>query len=128
MTDAGVEANDIDLAVPFGMGMVDRDATEMAGWNAAFGSRLAEIPALTTRGATGNCGAGAGAIDFVAATMAVYQRTVPPSINTDELDADCNFRFVNDGPVDAKITHAVTSTQALAGGQTAALVLKRFEE
>jgi 3-oxoacyl-[acyl-carrier-protein] synthase II len=93
-----------------------------------FGDRLSRIAALTTRGALGNCGAGAGAIDFAAAVMAMHHRTIPPSVNTGDADPASRFGFVQDDPIDARVEHAVTTANALAGGQTAALVIRRFAE
>lgn len=126
--DAGVEVADIDLVSPFGIGIGNMDASEMTGWNAVFGDRLCEIPAITTRPATGFCGAGCGAIDFAATVMSLYRNTVPPTPNTDALAETCRFSFVQRDPVDARIRAAVTLGYSLAGGQTAALVVKRFEE
>ncbi|MCH9034052.1 MAG: ketosynthase chain-length factor, partial [Planctomycetes bacterium] len=81
-----------------------------------------------TRPATGFCGAGCGAIDFAATVMSLYRNTVPPTPNTDALAETCRFSFVQRDPLDAKIRAAVTLGYSLAGGQTAALVVKRFEE
>ena len=88
---------------------------------------LAEIPALTTRGATGNNGAGSGAIDLAATVMALNQRTVPTSVNTDDPDTNSRFKFVQGDPIDANMTHALSLGYALGGGQTAALLVKRYE-
>ncbi len=128
MTAAGIGADQVQLAAPFGTGVVESDASEMAGWNAVFGDRLDDIPALTTRGATGNNGAGSGAIDFAAAVLAVHRSMVPASLNTDQSDSVSRFRFRQNDPVDAKITHAVSSGHALSGGQIGAAVIKRYEE
>ncbi len=128
MTSAGIDADQVQLAVPFGTGALEGDASEIAGWNAAFGDRLATIPALTTSGAMGTNGAGAGAVDFAATVLAVHRNMVPASLNTDQLDSTCRFRFQQNDPVDAKITHAVSSGHALAGGQIGAVVIKRYEE
>lgn len=128
LSDAQVETSEIDLVTPFGVGTIEHDASEMAGWNAVFGARLDEIPALTTRGAVGNNGAGSGAIDFAAAVMALSRHTVPASINTDQLDEACRFRFVQGESIDANIRHMITLGHALAGGQTAALIIKTYEE
>ena len=100
----------------------------MAGWNEVFGSRLGDVPAITTRGALGNNGAGSGAIDLATTAMAVHQGTVPPSVNTDQLDTDCRFKFVQDGPIDANVTRAISLGYALAGGQCAAIVIQRYQE
>ena len=89
---------------------------------------LPETSALTTRGGIGVCGAGAGAIDFAAVTLALYHNTVPPSINTSPPMTDCRLRFESDGPADARIRAAITLGHAIDGGQSAALVIRGFEE
>ena len=128
VADAETGPEWIDLAVPFGVGTVGHDASEMEGWNAVFGARLEEIPAIATRGATGNNGAGSGALDVAATVMAVYQGTIPPSVNTDTPDETCRFGFVQGQPVDAKIKQAMSLGYAPSGGQSAALVIRRYEE
>ncbi len=128
LADAGTTKASIDLVTPFGTATIEHDAAEMTAWNDAFGAKLAEISALTTRGSVGNNGAGAGAIDFAATVMALYRNTIPPSFNTGDLDADCDFRFVQNDPVDAKISQAVSLGYALAGRQSGALVIRKFEE
>ncbi len=126
--DAGLKADDIDLASPLGAGIAEHDAAELAGWNDVFGERLGRTYALATRGAVGTNGAGSGAIDLAAAVMAVHRSTVPASINTADLDLSCRFRFVQGDPRDARLRTAVSLGYALAGGQCAALVLRKFEE
>jgi len=128
LRDAGVGSDNVQLVTPLGVGTIEHDAAEMSGWREVFESNVEPVRALATRGAVGNCGAGSGAIDIVATTMALHRNTVPPSLNTDQLDPACPFRFVQGDPVDVPITHAVTAAQALAGGQVGALVLRRFEE
>ncbi len=128
IADAGGSVEQIDLVIPFGCGTVEHDAAEMAAWNEVFGARLDVTPAMTTRGAVGNNGAGTGAIDLAATVMALYHNTVPASVNTAAPDSDCRFRFVQDGPIDAKISRAISVGYALAGGQSAALVIQRYQE
>jgi 3-oxoacyl-[acyl-carrier-protein] synthase II len=127
ITDAGLTANSIDLAAPLGIGTRDHDTAEMNAWAAALGDRLSKIPAMTTRGALGNNGAGTGAIDLAAAVLALHRNTVPASRNTDRLDPQCRLRFVQGDPRDVHIRHALTSASALTGGQSAALVIRKFE-
>ena len=128
MRDASVQPDKINLVNPLGAGTVEHDRAEMAGWNEAFGDALAEISAMTTRGANGNNGAGSGAIDFAAMVMAQHRNTVPPSVNTNQLDEACRFRFVQNDPTDAPINHAISLGHAFAGGQTGALVTRRYQE
>lgn len=125
--DAETSADAIDLVSPQGTGIPTYDVAEMAAFDQVFGERLPTIPAITTRGALGNNGAGTGAIDFAASVMALYNNTVPPSINTESLDKNCKFRFVQDDPVDANIKQAISLGYALAGCQTASLVIREYK-
>jgi len=128
LKDARSTPKDIDLVNPFGAGTPQHDASEIAGWNAALGDQLDTTYAMTTRGAIGNNGAGTGAIDFAATVMALRRNTVPVSINTGELDDTCRFRFVQAYPKDVPIRQAITASPSLAGGQCAALMIRRYEE
>ncbi|MFQ5496007.1 MAG: hypothetical protein ACE5EX_11575, partial [Phycisphaerae bacterium] len=124
----GGDTLQVDLVNPFGTGTVDYDLAEMTAWNDVLGPQLDRSPALCTRGATGNNGAGSGAIDFAATVLALYRNTVPSSYNTDSLDGGCRFSFVQADPIDARIDRAVSLGHALSGRQAAALVIERFRE
>jgi 3-oxoacyl-[acyl-carrier-protein] synthase II len=128
LADASTRPQDVQLAVPMGTGTLEHDAAEMAAWSQVFKDSLGSIKALTIRGAAGNAGAGSGAMDFAAAVQALSRNVVPPSINVDDLDTACPFRFVPKHPVDARIHHAVVAGSALGGGQNAALVIRKFTE
>jgi len=125
LRDAGVSADDVDLYVAFGTGCAQYDASELAAGKTIFGKRT-QIPAVAVKGALGNVGAGAGAIDVATAAMAVHHNTIPPSINTQSGDADQPFAFASGDPVDAKVTTALSVGYALSGSQIAALVLKKW--
>lgn len=127
LKDALVGADQIDLAAPFGAGTNEHDAAEMSGWKTALGQRLKRISSMTTRGALGNNGAGSGAIDFAAMVMAVHRGMSPPSVNTHPADTECGFRFVQNGSRDVAAGVALSAGYSLAGGQCAALVVKKYE-
>jgi 3-oxoacyl-[acyl-carrier-protein] synthase II len=128
LSDAGIEPKDVGLVNPFGVGSLAHDAAEMAAWNDVFGAHLDRVPAVTTRGANGNCGAGSGAIDLAATILCMHRHAVVPSVNTGRLAEGCGFRFVQTDPKDARIDHAISVGPALAGGQCAALVVRRWME
>lgn len=127
MDDAGVSADDVNLIGTFGAGLVAHDLSEARGLRRALGERATRIPALATKGFTGNNGAGAGAIDVAIAAMCLKQNTVPAALNVTNVDPQCGLNVVVGNPIDAKIDVAVTVAYALGGGQNAALVLKRLE-
>ena len=127
LTDAQTSADRIDLAVPFGTGALNFDDAEIKAWNDVFGDRLAQIPAMTTRGALGINGAGSGAMDFSAMVMALSRNTVPPSVNAANSDPASKFNFALGDPKDARAKQAISVAYALAGGQAAALIVRKWE-
>jgi 3-oxoacyl-(acyl-carrier-protein) synthase len=100
----------------------------MTAWNRTFERRTKPLAAMALRGALGTNGAGSGALDFAATVMAVHRNTIPPSLNTADVDPMCRFQFAQDGPKDAHIRQALSVGFALAGGQQAALVVRKFQE
>lgn len=124
LDDAQTTVDQIDLAAPFGSGSRNYDAAEAAAWDHCFGPRLRKIPAMTTRGALGHNGAGSGAIDFAATVTAIAGNTVPPSVNT---TAGANFNFIQGDPKDARARQGLSVAYSLAGGQAAALIVRKWE-
>lgn len=127
MKDAGISLGALDLVAAFGLGTVKHDAAEAAGIRAILGKK-SDVPVLAIKGAVGNNGAGSGAIDLAVATLAMYHNTVPPSVNTTNVDPACGLHVVTNDPVDARIGHALSTAYALNGGQNAAIVIKRYQE
>lgn len=127
LQDAGISADAVDLIGTFGSGIPAHDRSEARGLKLALGDRAAQVPALATKGFTGNSGAGAGAIDVAIAALCLRHNTVPAARNVTNVDPDCGLNVVINQPADVKINVAVAVAYALGGGQNAALVLKRLE-
>ncbi|MEK6674281.1 MAG: 3-oxoacyl-ACP synthase, partial [Planctomycetota bacterium] len=70
----------------------------------------------------------AGAIDFSAMVLALYRNTINLSLNTDQPDSVCKFCFAQRDPKDRPVQQAVSTASAMSGGQSAALVVRRFSE
>lgn len=126
LRDAQLNADQVDLANLAGVGTLEDDASEAAGLRSALGGGAAKVPVLATKGAFGNNGAGSGAIDLAILTLAIHRGIVPPSQNTNDIDPACGINVVRGDPRDIRANVAVSTASALSGGQTAALVLKRF--
>ena len=126
LNDAGLTAAAVDMVSSFACGLVERDAVEARACANVLGDRAAEVPVLNVKAGLGNNGAGAGAIDFIAAVLATYYATIPPAFNSVPADRECSFKLISDEPVDAKIDVVVSNAYALGGGQNASLVIRRF--
>jgi len=124
--DAGITPDQVSLIATFGSGIPEYDRSEAAAIKAVFGDRAGDIPALAIKGAVGNNGAGSGAIDFTAALLAMKNNTLPPSVNIVEPAAGCELNLVREQATDARIDYVLSIAYALSGGQTAALIARRF--
>ncbi len=128
LKDAEVGPDQVDLVGASGCGLIERDRLEAAAIRDVLGERRAQVPVLSVKGGLGNNGAGSGAVDFIAAVLALYNTTVPPAINSAPIDPECGLKLVTAGPVDARIDVVLSAAYALGGGQNATLVVKRFHE
>jgi 3-oxoacyl-[acyl-carrier-protein] synthase II len=128
LADANLGVDSIDLVGSFACGLVEHDAAEAHAIKTVFGVRSGDLPVLNVKGGIGNNGAGSGAIDFIAAVLALHNTTIPPAINSVPPDPSCGLRLITDGPVDAKIDAVLSTAYALGGGQNACLVAKRFRD
>lgn len=126
--DAGLSTEAIDLVAAFAPGIPAYDRAEAAAIRGLLGPRANQVPTLAIKGAIGNNGAGSGSLDFIAAILALYNATVPPTVNADAVDASLGLRVVAGGPTDAKIGHAISLAYALGGGQNAALVIRKYKD
>ncbi len=126
--DAGLNADQIRMITTFGTGSVSFDRSEAAAIRKVFGEKAAGIPALAIKGAIGTNGAGSGAIDFAISLLAMKNNTVPASVGTDQLADEHGIGLVTGDAIDAPVDNFVSIAYALSGGQTAALVVRRFEE
>ncbi len=128
LRDANVGPDQIDMVQSFGCGLKAHDRAEAIALRAVLGNRLDVAPVMNIKASMGNNGAGAGAVDFIAAVLAMHYGTIPPACNSAPMDPACNLKMYTDGPKDARIGHALSVAYALGGGQNAALVIKRYRD
>ena len=120
LKDARLNPADIQLIVPPGYGIQNWDRSDAAALHTAFGSALAQTSIAPARGGIGDCGAGAQALDLVAAALALKHQTVPPAVNVTHPIAGLP---INSHKQSKPLTHALILATAL-GGQNSAVILK----
>jgi 3-oxoacyl-[acyl-carrier-protein] synthase II len=127
LADAGLEARDLDYINAHASSTPLGDATETAAIKLALGEDKAHsIPISSTKGAIGHCLGAAGAIEAAITTLALRDGVVPPTINYEKPDPDCDLDYV---PNDARRTPIRTalSTSFGFGGHNAAVVFRKAE-
>jgi 3-oxoacyl-[acyl-carrier-protein] synthase II len=123
LADANVDPGDIDYVNAHGTGTRMNDKTEVHALRRLFGSRLARIPVSSTKSQVGHLVAAAGAVEAGACILALRHQVVPPTINYDTPDPECDIDVVPNVPRPAPI-RTVLSNSFGFGGQNACLVMK----
>lgn len=125
MEDAQIEPEELDLIIPHGVGIAADDLAESRGIEAAVGDAVGRIPVWPTKSMLSNTGAAAGAIDVVAAVSAMNEAKIPAAKNCEKKVEGCNLNIVTEA-IDKELNYVLCCSYSY-GGQTAAVVLKKFD-
>lgn len=128
LANAGIGADQLDMIASCAAGLPEHDRSEAAAIRSILGNRCDDVPVMNVKAGLGNNGAGSGAIDFIAAVLALHYGSIPPAINSAPVDPACQLNVTTNGPVDAPVEHALSLSYALGGGQNAVLLIKRYRE
>jgi len=129
MQDAGVEATEIGYINAHATSTPLGDASETRVIKQALGEEHAlRTPVSSTKGATGHCFGAAGAIEAVFTTLALYDGKLPPTINYEFEDPECDLDYIPNEARDAPDLRAVMSNSFGFGGHNATIVIRRFDE
>jgi 3-oxoacyl-[acyl-carrier-protein] synthase II len=127
MADAGVKPEDVDYINAHATSTPLGDASETRVIKLAMGEDVARrIPVSGTKGATGHCLGGSGAVEAIFTTLAVVHGKLPPTINYEVPDPDCDLDYVPNEARDADVKIAVSNSFGF-GGHNASIVVRRFE-
>lgn len=126
LDDADIDARRLDLLIPHGTGVPQDDLAEARGIEAALGEAIDRVPVWPTKSMLGTTGAASGALDAIAAVQAITTGTIPAARSFAKAADGCRLRIATES-VRRPIEHAICCSYT-HGGQTAALVLKRYDE
>jgi 3-oxoacyl-[acyl-carrier-protein] synthase II len=105
------------------------DASETRVIKNALGEEHAlRTPVSSTKGATGHCFGAAGAIEAVFTTLAIVEGKLPPTINYEAADPECDLDYIPNEPRDASDLRVALSNSFGFGGHNASLVIRKFED
>jgi len=124
MADAGLGPEDIDYVSAHGTSTPMNDPIETKALKRALGDRASAIKVSSLKSMTGHCIGAAGAIESVATALAIKEGFVPPTINLEEPDPECDLDYVPNRGLDMTIRAALKESMGF-GGQNAALVFKK---
>jgi 3-oxoacyl-[acyl-carrier-protein] synthase II len=126
--DAGIDPGEIDYINAHGTSTPLGDAAETRVIKLALGEENAhKTPVSSTKGATGHCLGAGGALEAIFSTLAIRDGKLPPTINYEVEDPECDLDYIPNETRDANVRVAVSNSFGF-GGHNASIVLKRVED
>jgi 3-oxoacyl-[acyl-carrier-protein] synthase II len=124
LDDARRDAADVDYVNAHGTSTPYNDRIETAAIKNALGLEAKRIPVTSTKSQTGHLLGAAGAVEIAASALIVRHGIIPPTINLETPDPDCDLDYVGDGPREGALRVALSNSFGF-GGQNASIVVER---
>ena len=127
LDSAGLRASDISYINAHGTSTPLNDKSETAAIKTVFGSQAYQVPISSTKSMTGHLLGAAGALEAVVCVKTLQENILPPTINYNTPDIECDLDYVPNQARHA-VTHHVMSNSFGFGGHNATIILSRFEQ
>jgi 3-oxoacyl-[acyl-carrier-protein] synthase II len=125
LQDAGASIADLGYINAHGTGTVMNDRVETRAIRTALGAHAFDVPVSSTKSMIGHLLAGAGAVEYVATVLAMRDGFLPPTINYEHRDPECDLDYVPNRARDARIGVALSNSFGF-GGQNACALIRRW--
>jgi 3-oxoacyl-[acyl-carrier-protein] synthase II len=124
--DASIEPSQVDYINVHGTSTPAGDRIETVAIKRAFGQHAYELAASSTKSMTGHLLGGAGGLEAGITALAIYHQIIPPTVNLDTADPECDLDYVPNVAKKSPLTYALSNSFGF-GGTNAALLFKRWE-
>jgi 3-oxoacyl-[acyl-carrier-protein] synthase II len=125
LEDAGAVPADVSYVNAHGTGTRMNDLVETRGIKWGLGPAAQSVPVSSTKSMTGHLLAAAGAVELAAAVVALGGGFLPPTINLDAPDPECDLDYVPTVARPARVNVALSNSFGF-GGQNACLLIRRW--
>ena len=115
LDEAGYTSDDVLYINAHGTGTALNDTSETAAYKIALGQDAYKAHISSIKGSVGHMLAAAGAAEAVASVLALKHGIVPPTINLDEQDPECDLDYTPNVPVEAPLTMAISDSLGFGG-------------
>ncbi len=124
LDDAGLKPEQIGYINAHGTSTPVNDRVETLAIKKVFGQHAYQVPVSSTKSMMGHLIAAAGVTELIICVLALQHGVIPPTINYEEPDPDCDLDYVPNQARDAQIQYALTNSFGF-GGQNIALIVGR---
>jgi 3-oxoacyl-[acyl-carrier-protein] synthase II len=124
--DAGIRPEEVDYINAHGTSTDLNDKFETQAIKTVFGEHSYKLAVSSTKSMTGHLLGGAGGVESAIAVLTIKNGIIPPTINYENPDPDCDLDYVPNVSRKAEVRTALTNSFGF-GGTNAALLFRRYE-
>ena len=125
LDEAGYTSDDILYINAHGTGTALNDVAETVSFKLALGDDAYKAHVSSIKGSVGHLLGAAGATEAVATVLALKNGVVPPTINLDEIDPECDLNYTPDVPVEVPLTIGISDSLGF-GGHNGCIAFRKF--
>jgi 3-oxoacyl-[acyl-carrier-protein] synthase II len=122
---AGIEPSEVDYINAHGTGTPLNDKSETIAIKRVFGEHAYKLAVSSTKSELGHMMGAAGAVEAMACILAMRDRVIPPTINYENPDPDCDLDYCPNQARVATIETALSNSMGL-GGHNSCIILRRY--
>jgi 3-oxoacyl-[acyl-carrier-protein] synthase II len=125
LRSAGLQPNDVDVVFAHGTSTLLNDTTETKAIKKALGEHAYKVAVTGTKSMLGHTLGAAGALSAMAAALTMHEGIIPPTINQERPDPECDLDYVPNHARRAEVDVALVNAFGF-GGQNVVLAMKRY--
>ncbi|MED1917724.1 beta-ketoacyl-ACP synthase II [Brevibacillus sp. DP1.3A] len=126
LKDAGVDPTEVQYINAHGTSTGQGDIAETQAIKSVFGEHAYKLAVSSTKSMTGHLLGATGGVEAIATAYALRDQVLPPTINLENPDSECDLDYVPNHARKATVNVAVSNTFGF-GGHNATVILKRYE-
>jgi len=127
LEDAGINTEEVDYINAHGTSTPLNDKMETAAIKTVFGDRAYKVPVSSTKGVTGHLLGATGAAELIACLKTIETGVIPPTINYEYPDPDCDLDYVPNTAREGRVEVALSNSLGF-GGHNVSLVVRKFTD